>query len=138
MSDTAAIAPGQELYLEKIAERTEVDRWRLTVSSLLTAINGGESFTEIKKTLEASSTEEFSHELKKLFAEVEHRSTAFMNIGQTTLIECRPEARKQALTNKKLSNLCLPAGNKYLVAVPGKELKFIKTLESAGFILGSK
>lgn len=137
-SNTAAISPGLELYLEKIGERTEVDRWRLTVASLLTALNGGESISEIKKSLGALSAEDFSEELTKLFVEVEHRSTAFVNVGRTTLIECGPEARKQALTNKKLSSLCIPAGDKYLVATPGKELKFIKALEAAGFILGVK
>ena len=137
-NDTAAIPPGLELYLEKIGERTEVDRWRLTVASLLTAINGGESIPEIRKTLEALSAEDFSRELTTLFTEVEHRSTAFVNVGRTTLIECGPEARKQALTNKNLSGLCMPAGDKYLVAAPGKDLKFIKALESAGFILGVK
>jgi len=138
ISDTMAIPPGQEMYLEKIAERIEVDRWRLTISSLLTAINGGESVTEIKKTLESLSTKEFSEGLAQLFIEVEHRSTAFINIGKTTLIKCTTESRKQALTNKKLSSLCMPAGNNYLVATPGKELEFIKALESTGFILGSK
>ncbi|MCP3890075.1 MAG: hypothetical protein GY702_14575, partial [Desulfobulbaceae bacterium] len=88
--------------------------------------------------LEALSADEFSRELTQLFVEVEHRSTAFINVGQTSLIECSLEARKQALTNKKLSSLCMPAGDKYLVAAPGKELKFIKALESAGFILGVK
>ena len=136
--DTAPLPPGQELYFEKIAERIEIDRWRLTVSSLLSAINGGESLAEIKKTLESLSEKKFSRELKQLFVEVEHRSTAFVNVGQTTLIECSREARKQALTNKKLSSLCLPAGDKYLVAAPGKELKFIKALELAGFILGCR
>ncbi len=136
--DTAAIQPGLALYLEKIGERTEVDRWRLSITSLLTAINGGESLTGIRKSLEALSTDEFSRELTQLFVEVEHRSTAFINVGQTSLIECSPETRKQALTNKKLSSLCMPAGDKYLVAVPGKELKFIKAIESAGYILGVK
>lgn len=138
ISDTANIPPGQELYLEKIAERTEIDRWRLTVSSLLTAIKGGESFAEIKKTLNSLSTKEFNSELKKLFVEVEHRSTAFVDVGRTTLIECSPEARKQALANKKISSFCMPAGDKYLVAAPGKELKLIKALESTGCILGVK
>jgi hypothetical protein len=137
-SDTAAIPPGLELYLEKIGERTEVDRWRLTISSLLTAINSGESLSEIRKTLEALSAEDFSRELTTLFAEVEHRSTAFVDVGRTTLIECSPEARKQALTNKKLSSLCMPAGDKYLVAAPGKEQTLIKAFESIGFILGVK
>lgn len=137
-NDTGGIPPGLELYLEKIGERTEVDRWRLTIASLLTAINTGESITEIKKALASLSTEEFGTELTQLFVEVEHRSTAFVNVGQTTLIECSQEARKQALTNKKLRALCMPAGDKYLVAVPGKEQKFIKALESVGFILGVK
>ncbi len=136
--DIALLPPGQELYLEKIAERIEVDRWRLTVSSLLSAINGGETLAEIKKTFESSSSKEFSRELKQLLVEVEHRSTAFVSVGKATLIECSPEARKQALTNKKMSGLCLPAGDRYLVAVPSKERKFIKALESAGFILGFK
>jgi hypothetical protein len=136
--DTTAIQPVLELYLEKIGERTEVDRWRLTIASLLTAITGGESISEIRKTLEALSAEDFSRELTQLFEEVEYRSTAFVNVGQTTLIECSLEARKQALTDKKLSSLCMPAGEKYLVAAPGKELKFIKALKSAGFILGLK
>lgn len=138
IGDTVVIPPGLELYLEKIAERSEIDRWRLTISSLLTAIKGGEILAEIKQKLGASSTEEFSRELKKLFVEVEQRSTAFINVGQTILIECTQEARKKTLTNKKLSSLCLPAGDKYLVARPGKELIFIKALESAGFILGLK
>lgn len=137
-SDTAAIPPGLELYLEKIGERTEVDRWRLTIGSLLTAINSGESLPEIRKTLEALSAEDFSRELTQILAEVEHRSTAFVDVGRTTLIECSPEARKQALTNKKLSSLCMPAGDKYLVAAPGKDQTLIKALESIGFILGVK
>lgn len=138
VGDTAAIPPGLELYLEKIGERTEVDRWRLTIGSLLTAINSGESLPEIRKTLEVLSAEDFSRELTQLLAEVEHRSTAFVDVGRTTLIECSPEARKQALTNKKLSSLCMPAGEKYLVAAPGKEQTLIKALESIGFILGVK
>jgi hypothetical protein len=110
----------------------------LTVSSLLTAINGGESLAEIKKNLESSATKNLSRELKELFEEVARRSTAFIDVGKTRLIECSPEARKQALINKKLSRLCLPAGDRYLVAAPGKELKFIQAIESAGYILGKK
>jgi len=138
ISDAGAIPPGRELYLEKIAERTEVDRWRLTISSLLTAISGGESLTEIRKTLESSAAKKFSRELEQLFNEARQRSTAFVDVGQTTLIECTPESRKKALTDKKLRSLCMPAGEKYLVAVPGKELKLAMAIKSTGFILGTK
>ncbi|MCF6186722.1 MAG: hypothetical protein L3J49_04505 [Desulfobulbaceae bacterium] len=54
------IPPGQALYLKKIAEQKEIDRWKLSTSSLLAAINNGESLTDIKKILASSSSMEFS------------------------------------------------------------------------------
>lgn len=138
VSNTAVLPPGLELYLEKIAERTEVDRYRFSRTTLLNAINGGESLAVIQKTLKDSAMEDFSEELVQLFKDVEYRSTAFLNAGQTTLIKCSPDARKKALANKKMSSLCMPAGDKYLVAAPGKELQFIKALKTHGYILGFK
>ena len=132
------ISPGQALSLEKIAERKEVDRWRLSVSSLLSAISGGESLAEIKAMLEDASSAGLSKEVEELFKDVEQRTTAFVDVGKTTLIKCSSEFRKQALTHKKLSSLCLPAGKQHLVILPGKEKLFAGALKSAGFIVGQK
>lgn len=132
------IPPGQALYLDKIAERKEVDSWRLSVSSLLTAISGGEDLVKIKTMLTSASAQGVGREIEELFADVEQRSTAFVNVGQTTLIECSTEFYKQALSDKKLRNLCLPAGKRHLVVLPTKEEKFAEALMSAGFIIGRK
>ncbi len=132
------IPPGQALYLDKIAERKEVDSWRLSVSSLLTAISGGEDLAKIKTMLTSASTQGVGREIEELFTDVERRSTAFVNVGQTTLIECSTEFYKQALSDKKLRNLCLPAGKRHLVVLPTKEEKFAEALVSAGFIIGRK
>ena len=133
-----AISPGDGLYLEKIAERKEVDRWRLSVSSLFAAIKYGESLAEIQQFLSQLSDAEFSPEIKHLLKEIEQCSTAFVEVGKTSLIECNLELRKQVLAHKKLSGLCLPAGEKHLVLLPGKEKKFTRELESIGFIVGLK
>lgn len=132
------IPPGQGLYLDKIAERKEVDSWRLSVSSLLTAISGGEDLAQIKTMLTSASTQGVGREIEELLTDVERRSTAFVNVGQTTLIECSTEFYKQALSDKKLRNLCLPAGKRHLVILPTKEEKFAEALVSAGFIIGRK
>ncbi len=132
------IPPGQALYLEKIAEQKEIDRWRLSTSSLLSAIHNGESLVDIKTMLASSSSMEFSKEIELLFRKVKQRSSAFIDVGTTTLIECSPESRKQALTHKEISRLCLPAGEKHLAILPGKEEVFARALQSAGFIIGSK
>ncbi len=132
------IPPGQTLYLEKIAERKEVDRWRLSVSSLLGAINSGESLAEIRTMLAEVSSAGFSVEIEQIFKDAEQRSTAFVDVGKTTLIECHREFRKQVLAHKKLSNLCLPAGEKHLAILPGREKEFAGALESIGFVIGRK
>lgn len=129
----AEIAPGQVLYLDKIAKRREIDRWRLSAPSLLNAINGGESLVEIQTTLAAASSTGLSKELEHLFREVEQRSTAFVEVGRTSLIECSPEMRKQVLTDKRISLLCMPAGERYLVIIPGKEKLLAGALEALGF-----
>lgn len=127
------IPPGQVLFLDKMAKRREIDRWRLSASSLMSAINGAESLAEIKRTLVSASSTGLSKELEHLFGEVEQRFTAFVEVGRTTLIECSPEMRKHVLTDKKISRLCMPAGDRYLVSIPGKEKLLAAALEAMGF-----
>ncbi|HID72594.1 TPA: UDP-glucose/GDP-mannose dehydrogenase family protein [Candidatus Micrarchaeota archaeon] len=121
-----SLPPGQTLYLEKIGERKNGDRWSLSITSLLGAMKGGESLAEIRKMLESISSAGFSTEMEQLFQDVEQRSTAFVDVGKATLIKCDTEFRKQVLTHKKLSGLCLPAGENYLAVLPGKEKLFAK------------
>jgi len=51
------------------------------------------------------------------------------------LIECSPELRKYILTDKKLSQLCMPAGDRYLVGIPGKEKLFAGALAALGYTI---
>jgi hypothetical protein len=129
------IPPGQVLFLDRIAKRREVDRWRLSASSLMSAMGGAESLAEIKTTLTASSPTGLNPEIEHLFQEVEQRSTAFVEVGLTSLIACSAEMRKQVLTDKKISRLCLPAGNRYLVSIPGKEKLLADALAAMGYTI---
>ena len=127
------IPPGQILFLDRIARRREIDRWRLSASSLMSAMGGAESLAEIRATLAASSPTGLNPEIELLFREVEERSTAFVEVGRTSLIACSPEMRKQVLTDKKISRLCLPAGDRYLVCIPGKEKQLADALAALGY-----
>lgn len=133
VSGEGEILPGQLLYLDKIGERREIDRWRLSASSLMSALTGGESLAEIRTTLAAASAAGLSTELDQLFQEVEQRSTAFVEVGRATLIECSQELRKHILTDKKISRLCMPAGDRYLVTLPGKEKLLAEAFAALGY-----
>ncbi|EKD37896.1 MAG: hypothetical protein ACD_75C00950G0001 [uncultured bacterium] len=99
----------------------------------MSAIAGGESLAEILSTLAAASATGLSTELDQLFQEVEQRSTAFVEVGRATLIECSPELRKHVLTDKKISRLCMPAGDRYLVTLPGKEKLLAEAFAALGY-----
>ena len=96
-------------------------------------MDGTESLAEIKTTLAVSSPTGLNPEIEHLFQEVELRSTAFVEVGRTSLIACSPEMRKQILTDKKISRLCLPAGDRYLVSIPGKEKLLTEALAARGY-----
>ncbi len=98
-------------------------------------MGGADSLAEIKARLAASSPTGLNPEIEHLFQEVEQRSTAFVEVGRTSLIACSPEMRKQILTDKKISRLCLPAGDRYLVNIPGKEKLLADALAALGYTI---
>jgi hypothetical protein len=131
-----APTPDHSLYLDKIAGQIEVGRWHLSLTSLLNALKQGETLKEIKGFINQISLKNPGKPLEKLFKHAEERSSEVVDKGKVTLLACNREIRKQILTDKKMSTLCLPAGDHHLVISPEKEEPFAKYLEALGFIIG--
>ena len=91
---------------------------------------------EIRKFITELTSEKPGKALTKLFKEVEEQISAVVQVGKVTLLMCRLETRKQILTDQKLGSLCMPAGDRHLVILPGKKELFAKRLEALGFIIG--
>ncbi|SMD08273.1 hypothetical protein SAMN02746065_13021 [Desulfocicer vacuolatum DSM 3385] len=129
--------PNHSLFLNKIAEPQAGNTWEISFLSLINALKSGEtSLKEIRKFITDLTSAKPGKTLNKLFKEVEKRSSAVVEEGEVTLVACHLEARKQILTDQKLGSLCMPAGDRHLVILPGKKEKFAKGLEALGFILG--
>jgi len=128
--------PDHSLYLDKIAGQIEVGRWHLSLTSLLNALKQGETLKEIKGFIHQISLKNPEKPLEKLFKNAEERSSAVVKKGRATLLACNSEIRKQILTDKKMSTLCLPAGEHHLVILPEKDERFARYLETLGFIIG--
>ena len=129
--------PDHSLYLDKIAGQMEVGRWHLSLTSLLNALKQGETLKEIKGFINQISLKNPGKPLEKLFKNAEERSLAIVEKGKATLLACNREIYKQILTDKKMSTLCLPAGEHHLVILPGKDELFARYLAAMGFIIGS-
>jgi hypothetical protein len=128
--------PDHSLYLDKIAGQIEVGRWHLSLTSLLNALKQGETLKEIKGFINQISLKNPGKPLEKLFKNAEKRSSAVVGKGKATLLVCNREIRKQILTDKKMSTLCLPAGEHHLVILPEKDELFARYLEALGIIIG--
>ncbi len=128
--------PDHSLYLDKMAVQTEAGRWQVSLVSLLNALKAGETLKAIKAFIGQITLEKPGKPLEKLLEKAEERSSAVVNRGKATLLECHGDIHKQILTDKEMSRLCLPAGDRHLVILPEKEELFARYLEALGIIIG--
>lgn len=130
-------SPEQTLQLDKFAVQQEQNRWRITLDSLMNAVKAGETIKGIDTFITALTGQKEKNEIDALLKQVERRSNAVVKKGEVTLLECHMEIRKQILTDKTLSRLCLPAGERHIVILPEKDEAFAAALEGLGVIVGS-
>lgn len=132
------VLPTTSLFLDKIADRVETSRWQITAASLFSAVKAGEQMKEIHAFLEEIALSSLDPELIKLMEEVAGSAASLVDAGRAQLIACSPEFRKRVSGRKDLAALCLPAGEKHIVVLPGKEKQFARKIESLGYIISKK
>ena len=66
--------------------------------------------------------------------DVKNHSKSLIYSGRWHLIACEDaRLQKRLISEKKISNTCLPVGEKHLVLIPGKEKKFMAALAHLGY-----
>lgn len=123
------------LYLSRIADQPVTNQWEFTRGSIVQALKNGETLKDIRAFIRSLKPGKTASALIHLLDTIEATTTAVMDKGQATLLECRPDIIKHILADPKTNRLCLPAGDRHLVILPGQEDAFIGYLESMGFIL---
>jgi len=124
------------IYLDKIGNQEEAGKWHISTTSLLLAVQEGDTTKNIKKFIKKIISGKLNNSFIQLFNEVEDRSGQITQKGKVSLLECHSQIRKQILMDSKLSRLCLSAGEHYIVILPGKDQLFAKHLRALGIIVG--
>jgi hypothetical protein len=124
------------IYLDKIGNQEETGKWHISTTSILLAVQEGDTTKNIKKFIKKIISGKFNNSFIQLFNEVEDRSGQVTKKGKASLLECHSQIRKQILIDSKLSRLCLPAGKHHIVILPGKDQLFAKHLKALGIIIG--
>ncbi len=132
----AALTPADRLFLEKTCHKKSSVLWKLTLRSLMDAAQNGTAIDEIAGFLESRSTEAIPQTVKTLLDDAKKRSTDLAYQGRTHLVLCKdPVIQKLITTDTTLGKLCLPAGEKHIVILPGKEKPFMNALLTSGYVV---
>lgn len=136
VTDAPGLSPGDRLFLEKTCQNKTQSLWTLTAATLLEAAQNGTGIEETKAFLEARSKQPIPETVITLLNDVNRRSTGLSYAGSAHLIACKDAmTQKLVASDTKLQKLCLPAGEKHLVVMPGKEKPFLTALARLGYIV---
>ncbi len=136
ITDKEALSPADRLFLEKTCRKRSSAVWNLTTHTLLEAVQNGTRMDEIEAFLESRSTQPIPDTVRTLLQDAESRCSAFEYAGRSHLVACRDAVlQKLAITDAKLSKLCLPAGERHIVILPGKEKQFMAALARLGYMV---
>ncbi len=136
VTDAPALSPADRLFLGKTCQKKSSSLWTLTTRTLLEAAQNGTSIEEMKTFLKTRSAQPIPETVMALLDDTKNRSTVLGYAGRTHLIECKDAMiQKLVASDRQLSKMCLPAGEKHLVVMPGKEKKFMTALARLGYIV---
>ena len=136
VTDAPSLSPGDRLFLEKTCQKKTSSLWTLTATTLLEAAQNGTGIEETRAFLEARSTQPIPETVITLLNDAKRRSTGLAYAGSAHLIACKDAMiQKLVASDTKLQKLCLPAGEKHLVIMPGKESQFLAALTRLGYIV---
>jgi hypothetical protein len=136
VTDASGLSPGDRLFLEKTCQKKSSSLWTLTTQTLLDAAQNGTNIDEIKAFLNSRSSQPVPKTVITLLDDANRRSAGLQYAGRTHLIACKDAMlQKLIASDSKLKQLCLPAGERHLVLMPGKETQFLSALARLGYIV---
>ena len=136
ITDGFSISPADKLFLGKTCKKVSASLWRISLKTILAAAQSGTETEEIISFLKSRSSEAIPQTVITLLNDAKKRTTRLSYAGRTHLIECTDPVLVQLIaSDRKLSRMCLPAGDRFIVVLPGMEKPFINALADIGYIV---
>ncbi|MBW1675483.1 MAG: helicase-associated domain-containing protein [Deltaproteobacteria bacterium] len=136
VTDAVSISPADRLFLDKTCKKVSSSLWQISLQTLLDAAQSGTETKEILSFLRSRSSEAIPQTVITLLDDAKKRTTRLSYSGRAHLIECTDPVLVQLISSdRKLSRMCLPASDRYIVVMPGMEKPFLKALADIGYIV---
>ena len=128
------LSPADQLFMERICDRTSERVWRLSSPKLLKALEDGIREDAPRKFLEARSSGPVPQTVGAFLDDALKRASRLRDAGTARLVRCADAATAALISNdSRLKNLCLPAGTDHVVVFGGKEDAFRRIVRELGY-----
>ncbi len=133
---TQPIPAGDVLLLQRVAEQKSDFVWKIDQSTLLAAVEQGQSVTEVVDFLEARAGEPLPPNVAVFFKEMSERARKLVDRGAARLIEVEDAALANLIAHSaRLRSLCMLAGDRHIVVPQESERAFRRALRELGYVL---
>ena len=136
VTDAVSISQADRLFLDGTCKKVSSSLWRISLRTLLEAAQSGTGTEEVLAFLESRSSEPIPETVSVLLDDAKSRSTRLSYSGRAHLVACKDPLLAQLISSDtKISKLCLPAGDRHIAVLPGREKEFIKALADLGYVV---
>lgn len=127
---------GDVFFLERFADRQSDSVWRLSREKILSAVEQGLRLADLQSFLTSRSLNDLPKTAVVFLDDLEDKSRQLEDLGDYRLIACKDAVLAQILGgDRRLSHLCLPAGDRHLAFKASDEDRVRRALKELGHVL---
>jgi hypothetical protein len=135
----AALNPADRASLELLASPTSDLVWRLDAGRMLTHVETGGTFKELRAFLNNNAAESLPANVQVFLQELEHKISACRALREAVLLEWADEALARLIaTSAGMSKLCYHAGGNRLVVPKESLAAFGRAVKELGYCLPNR
>ena len=130
----ASLDGGEELFLEKFAEKEDVNLWRLSREKMINALENGQQIKALREFLQKREEQFLPETVEGFLRDTEKRAAALTDKGLAKIIECETEKIADEIAeNPHTKKLCQRIGKKSLAIFEQDEKKFKEIIRKIGY-----
>ena len=132
---THALSAADRLALERFADPTSENVWRLSSAKALRVVEQGGSLDELQQLFTTRTTAELPGTVKQFLADARAKAGRLVDAGPAQLVACADKhVAAELAADQRLKGKCLPAGDRF-IAVREADLDAVKkTVRKLGYV----
>jgi hypothetical protein len=137
-ASSSSVSPSDALFLDRVCERVSERVWRLSLPKALRAMEEGVEAQRFIAFVEERTRGELPQTAREFLDDLTSRARKLRDLGEARIVQCAdPSLAQSIVRDKRLKDLCFPAGDRILVVPKGYEGAFREALRELGYVVGA-